>query len=377
MSHLLVTNDFPPKLGGIQSYLWELWRRLDPDRVTVLTTPHPGAAEWDAAQAFRIVRTRQRVLLPTPGLLRQINALAAEVGATFVMLDPALPLGYLARGLDLPYGLVVHGSEVLGRLPLAGAAMGRVIAGSRHVIAAGNYPAGECRRLAGARTPPITVIPPGVDVDRFRPLDDAARRAARAAFGLPEGPLVVGVSRLVPRKGFDVLIDAVAQLQAEGAVPGLTLAIAGGGRDHDRLAKRIASTGAPARLLGRVPDADLPALYGAADVFAMVCRGNRWFGIEQEGFGIVYLEAAACGVAQIAGASGGTADAVEDGVTGIVVGNPRDAGEVAGAIGQLLEDGGRRARMAAASRTRAERDFTYETLAARLDAVLGSLEAAR
>lgn len=377
MSHLLVTNDFPPKVGGIQSYLWELWRRLDPERVTVLTTPHPGAAEWDAAQAFRIVRTRQRVLLPTPGLLRQINALAAEVGASFVMLDPALPLGYLARGLDLPYGLVVHGSEVLGRLPVTGAAMGRVIAGSRHVIAAGNYPAAECRRLAGVRTPPITVIPPGVDVDRFRPLDNAARRAARAAFGLPEGPLVVGVSRLVPRKGFDVLIDAVARLQAEGASHGLTLAIAGGGRDYDRLAKRIASTGAPARLLGRVPDADLPALYGAADVFAMVCRGNRWFGVEQEGFGIVYLEAAACGVVQIAGASGGTADAVQDGVTGIVVRNPRDPGEVAGAIRRLLGDGEGRARMAAASRTRAERDFTYETLAARLDAVLGSLEAAR
>lgn len=378
MSHLLVTNDFPPKVGGIQSYLWELWRRLPPERVTVLTTPHPGAAEWDAAQPFRVVRTRQKVLLPTRALLRLINALAAEIGASFVMLDPALPLGYLAGRLDLPYGLVVHGSEVLGRLPLGGAVMGRVIAGSRHIVAAGNYPAAECRRLAGDRTPPITVIPPGVDVDRFRPLDHATRHEVRAGFGLPEaGPLVVGVSRLVPRKGFDVLIDAAARLQSQGAAPGLTVAIAGGGRDHDRLAKRIAATGAPARLLGRVPDADLPALYAAADVFAMVCRGNRWFGIEQEGFGIVYLEAAACGVPQIAGATGGTADAVEDGETGIVVANPQDPAAVAAALRRLLGDRDVRGRMGAASRARAEREFTYETLAARLDAVLESLEAAR
>ena len=373
MSHLLVTNDFPPKVGGIQSYLWELWRRLPPDRVTVLTTAFKGAGAWDAQQPFRIERIAQRVLLPTPSVRRRIDALAAEVDASIVMLDPALPLGHLGRQLERPYGLIVHGSEVLGRLPVTGSMMGSVVEGSRHVIAAGNYPADECRRLARDGTPPISVIPPGVDVERFRPSDPESRARARFAFGLPQdGPLVLGVSRLVPRKGFDVVIDAAARLRSDGH--DLTIAIAGSGRDHGRLAKRVAATGAPVRLLGRVPDADLPALYGAADIFAMVCRGNRWFGIEQEGFGIVYLEAAACAVPQVAGASGGVADAVADGETGVIVDQPRDQDAVAAALGGLLTDAATRRRMGDASRARAAREFTYDILAARLDTVLRSLE---
>src|SRR5262245_41550589 len=112
MSHLLVTNDFPPKLGGIQTYLWELWRRLDPSTFTVLTTPCEGAAVWDAEQPFTVVRTKQRVLLPTPGLVRQIDELAQRTGAGLVLLDPALPLGLVGPRLATPYGVVLHGAEV-------------------------------------------------------------------------------------------------------------------------------------------------------------------------------------------------------------------------------------------------------------------------
>jgi len=112
MKHLLVTNDFPPKLGGIQSYLWELWRRLPADEVTVLTTPHEGAAAWDAEQPFRVVRSNQPVLLPNPVLRRQVDALAEEVGAELVVLDPALPLGLLGPRLEHPYALVLHGAEI-------------------------------------------------------------------------------------------------------------------------------------------------------------------------------------------------------------------------------------------------------------------------
>ena len=370
--HLLVTNDFPPKVGGIQTYLWELWRRLpDPADVTVLTTPHPDAAAFDAAQPFRVVRTPDSVLLPTPSLRRRIEALAAEVDAEFVVLDPALPLGLLGPQLPRPYALVRHGSELLGRLPLAGAQMGRVVAGAVQVIAAGNYPASEARRVAGARTPPITVIPPGVDTERFRPLDEHERAAARARVGLPlDATLVVGLSRLVPRKGFDVLIDAAARLAPNH--PELVVAIGGGGRDHDRLQKRIDDTGAPARLLGRVADEDLPRLYGTADVFAMCCR-TRWAGLEPEGFGIVFLEAAACGVPQVAGDSGGAADAVVDGETGLVVTEPRDPGAVATALGQLLDDPDRRRRMGDAGRARAVAGFTYDHLAAQLAGALDGL----
>jgi phosphatidylinositol alpha-1,6-mannosyltransferase len=366
--HLLVTNDFPPKVGGIQTYLWELWRRLPPGDVTVLTTPHPDAEAFDAAQPFRVVRTRESVLLPTPGLERRIRQVAREVGAELVVLDPALPVGLLGPRLGLPYALVLHGSELLGRLPGAGRLMGRVVAGAVHVVAAGNYPASEARRVAGDRTPPISVIPPGVDTDRFRPLDAAGRGAARDRFGLPRDvPLVVGVSRLVPRKGFDVLIDAAARLRSSH--PDLVVAIGGGGRDHDRLQKRIDEQGAPVRLLGRIDDDDLPALYGAADVFAMCCR-TRWAGLEPEGFGIVFLEAAACGVPQIAGDSGGAADAVADGETGIVVRRPREPDEVAAALRSLLDDDERRGEMGCRSRERAVAAFTYDHLATTLAGIL-------
>ena len=181
---------------------------------------------------------------------------------------------------------------------------------------------------------------------------------------------MVSVSRLVPRKGMDVLIDTAVRLRAE--VPDLTVAIAGRGRDSDRLVGRIAEYGAPVRLLGGVSDAGLPSLIGAADVFAMLCR-NRWLGLEQEGFGIVFLEAAAAGVPQVAGASGGAGEAVADGETGLVVRRPTDAGTAARAIGRLLGDGGLRRQMGTASRRRAEASFDYDKLAPRLAASLADV----
>ena len=370
--HLLVTNDFPPKVGGIQTYLWELWRRLPPEDVTVLTTPHPDAAAFDAAQPFRIERTRERVLLPTPSLKRRIEALRDEVGATLVVLDPAVPVGLVGPTLDTPYAVVLHGSELIGRIPVGGSqAMGEVVKRAVHVIAAGNYPASEAKRVAGDRTPPVTIIPPGVDTERFRPAGDAERDATRRRFGIPDGAdLVVGLSRLVPRKGFDVLVDAASRLRSTH--PDLHVAIAGSGRDHDRLQKRIDETGAPASLLGRIDDTDLPGLYAAADVFAMCCR-TRWAGLEPEGFGIVFLEAAACGVPQLAGESGGAADAVAHGETGIVVDRPRDPAAVAAALASLLDDPARRAEMGRRSRERALAGFTYDHLAARLATVLDEL----
>ncbi|MCU1350863.1 MAG: glycosyltransferase, partial [Acidimicrobiales bacterium] len=237
MKHLLVTNDFPPKVGGIQSYLWELWRRLPADDVTVLTTPHDDAAAWDAAQAFRVERTREPVLLPTPGLRRRIDRLAAEVDAELVLLDPGLPLGLLGPRLEHPYGLVLHGAEVTvpGRTPGPRQVLSHVLRGATTIVAAGGYPADEAE-LAAGRVLPIVVVPPGVDIDRFTPLDDGERAAARARFELPDDrTLVLSVSRLVPRKGMDVLIRAAAELAP--AHPDLIVAIGGAGRDAGRLGR--------------------------------------------------------------------------------------------------------------------------------------------
>ncbi|MGZ4718289.1 MAG: glycosyltransferase, partial [Acidimicrobiales bacterium] len=336
-----------------------------------LTTPHKGAEAWDAAQPFRVERSRERVLLPTPSLRRRIDRLAAEVDAQIVLLDPALPLGLIGPSLERPYGLVVHGAEVTipGRLPGSSALLGHVVRGADLVVAAGGYPAAEAARAAGAgASVPTVVVPPGVDTDRFRPLDAAARAATRRQFGLDPGALVVlGLSRLVPRKGFDRLIDAVAQLAP--AHPDLVLAIAGSGRDRGRLERRAERRGAPVRFLGRVSDDDLPRVHGAADVFAMICR-NRWFGLEQEGFGIVFLEAAACGVPQVAGASGGSHEAVVDGVTGVVVRRPRSTADVSRALAPLLDHPERRRRLGHAARERVVDELTYDALAGRLAAAI-------
>ncbi len=234
-------------------------------------------------------------------------------------------------------------------------------------MAAGTYPLAEAERALGASLDAV-LVPPGVDTDRFSPLDHDERCAARRRFGLPErARVVVSVSRLVPRKGMDVLIRAAAELRRE--VPDLVVAIAGAGRERRRLAQLIRSTGAPARLLGRVPDEELPSLYGCADVFAMLCH-DRWRGLEQEGFGIVFLEAAAAGVPQLAGSSGGAAEAVLDGETGIVVGEPRSVEEVAGHLRVLMSDEGLRARLGAESRKRAVEELSYPVLAEKLRAGL-------
>ena len=371
MSHLLVTNDFPPKQGGIQTYLYELWRRLPPADTTVFTTPHAGAAAWDAEQAFRVVRSRQRVLLPSPGLVRQIDALADQVDARLVLLDPALPLGAIGRHLARPYGLVVHGAEIVvpGRLAGARAALAHVLGGAELVVAAGRYPAAEAQRAAGRRLPTV-VVPPGADVDRFVPLDPAARAEVRARFGLAaDATVVLGLSRLVPRKGFDVLVRAAAGLAPDR--PGLVVVIAGSGRDRSRLERLARRAGAPVRFLGRVDEDDLPRVHAMADVFAMLCR-NRWLGLEQEGYGVVFLEAAAAGVAQLAGASGGSGEAVLDGVTGTVVSDPRSVAQVRAGLAALVDHPERRVRMGRAARQRVEAELTYDGLAGRLaDALAG------
>jgi len=372
MKHLLVTNDFPPKIGGIQSLLWEWWRRLPPDSFAVLTSPYEGAAEFDAAQPFHIERTREPVLLPHPWMVRRIDEMAKRVGADLVVLDPAVPLGLVGPSVKLPYDVVLHGAEVTvpGRLPVSKQTLAYVLRRARHIVAAGGYPAAEAEHAAG-RSLPITVVPPGVDVERFHPLTDAERRAARASFGLPaDAELIVGISRLVPRKGFDVAIKAAAALRARR--PNLLLAIAGGGRDDQRLRGLAAETGAPVRFLGRVPNEQLASLYGCADLYAMLCR-NRWGGLEQEGFGIVFVEAAACGVAQVAGASGGAAEAVADGETGLVIDRPDDVHAVAAAFAALLDDPERRRAMGEASRKRAVTEFSYDVLAERLGRSLGAL----
>jgi phosphatidyl-myo-inositol dimannoside synthase len=388
MTHLLVTNDFLPKIGGIQSYLWELWRRLPEGRATVLTTPYAGDPEvvraFDARAPMPIIRTRQRWLLPTPVLRGQIIDAAQRIGATHIVLDPAVPVGALGPSLrraGLTYSVVLHGAEVTipGRLPLSKQVLAKVLCDAAHVFSAGGYPLAEAERCAG-RSLPATVIPPGVDVQRFVPGTQIQRASTRQRLGLPPlggSPLIVTASRHVPRKGIDTLIQAAGQLAPK--YPGLTVAIASTGRQTKQLhqmaavARRASGDALDVRFLGRIDDETLVALYASADLNATLCR-TRWFGLEQEGFGIIFVEAGACGVPSIAGDSGGSGEAVADGVTGALVPRPVDVKATVPVLDRLLANQQLLPGMGQAARHIAETQFDYDQLAETLSHVLLTLE---
>ena len=376
--HLLVTNDFPPKVGGIQNYLWDLWSRLDPASFVVLTaSSDDDATSFDAAQAARGVRIERVpgsiLFFPSPQVHRDIDDCVRTHGIDLVLLDPALPLGLLGPRLGVPYGVILHGAEVTvpGRLPGARTALARVLRDASIVVSAGRYPEAEGRRVAPDLAIPFVEIPPGVDTGAVAPLKAPERRAARARLGLPAtAPIVASVSRLVPRKGMDVLIEAANRLAS--SYPDLVVAIGGDGRERHHLERLAADSLVDVRVFGRVSDDDRAALLGAADVFVMACR-NRWGGLEQEGFGIVFLEAAAFGVPQVAGDSGGAPEAVLDGVTGLVVKDPSDPGAVAEAIRTLLADPPLRRRMGRAARKRVQESFDTDVLASRLAEALAGV----
>ncbi len=383
--HVLVTNDFPPKIGGIQNYLWELWRRLPPDSFAVYTTPYAGAATFDAEQEFPVERSPEPVLGPYPWLASRLDRFADDVGADFFILDPAIPLGVIGPHLSRPYGVVLHGAEVTipGRLPVSRRLLARTLRSSSMAIAAGHYALEEAERCAGQSLPSV-VIPPGVDGSRFRPMSAEDRAGVRARLGVADEAFVVAtVNRLVPRKGMDILIRAAGvladRLGTENSTGGpieVQVLIGGRGRHQADLERLIAETGAPVRLLGRVSDADVVDVYGAADAMAMLCH-DRWFGLEQEGFGIVFLEAAAAGIPQVAGRSGGAHEAVVDGVTGLIMDDPVDHLAVADALETLARDPGRAQALGAAARKRAVAEFDYDLLADRLAAALASIDTGR
>ena len=371
MTHLFVTNDFPPKLGGIQSYLWELWRRLPEGRGTVMTTTYDNSDAFDATLSFPVVRT-DSVLLPTPMVRSRIIEEANKIDADLIVLDPAHVVGLLGPSLGRPYAVIVHGAELAipARMPGYNLGIRHVLRNARLIIAAGAYVAREAQAIA----PDVDVvdIPPGVDGQVFTPSGPDERLATRRALGVAEDAEVVfHLSRLVTRKGADTLIRAVNLLK--GKRPKLVALIGGSGRDERRPRALAAGMGAPVRFLGRVPQEQMAATYSAADVFSHVCR-NRWGGLEQEGFGIIFLEAAACGIPQIAGDSGGAADAVLDGVTGFVVSPANDAKQTAERIDFLLSNPDRAEEMGRAARQRALLDFSYDDLAARLDNALHKAE---
>ena len=374
--HLLVTNDFPPKTGGIQVYLYELWRRFEDGRASVLTaSSHPAASSFDAQSDVVVERVADSTLfLPSWRAYRDIEAAIDRHQPELVLLDPAWPLGLLGPRLSRPYGVVLHGAEVTipGRIPLVASSLRYILKNAAVALCAGSYPEAQARRNAAEYMCPVIQIPPGVDASRFAPLSMAERHRVRSNMGLGQDEfLIASYSRLVPRKGMDTLIRASMRL-AERFV-NLRVVIGGAGRDRARLERLVAKLGAPVTFLGRVDDDLLPRWIAASDLMVMDCR-SRWFGLEQEGFGIVFVEAAACALAQVAGRSGGSDEAVINGVTGVVVANSRSDRDLANAIGDLVLDDRRRAAFAQRSREVALSNYSWDVLAQELSTQLAPFD---
>ncbi len=368
---LVVTNDFPPRTGGIQTYVHALASRQPPGSVVVYTSDHPGAAAYDAAAPFPVVRDRSRVLLPTARVGRRAAEIARAEGCRTVWFGAAAPLGLLAPALrrsGIEHVVAsTHGHETgWAALPGARQLLRRI---SRDVDVLTHITDYTRRGMVSALDPATRLVhvPPGVDTGLFCPQADGA--AVRAALGVAGHPTIVCVSRLVRRKGQDRLVAALPLIRR--ALPDAMLLLVGGGPDRDRLTRSAARAGVAAavRFTGEVPWELLPSYYRAGDVFAMPCRTRR-AGLDVEGLGMVYLEASACGLPVVAGNSGGAPEAVQDGRTGLVVRDPRSPQEVAQRVVELLTDPQRAAAMGVAGREWVVRDWRWELLAARLGALL-------
>lgn len=370
---LLVTNDFPPRPGGIQSYLRTFAGQLPAEDLVVYAPRWRGDSHtrFDAAQPFEVVRHPTTLMLPTPPVAKRAADLVTARECERVWFGAAAPLALLAPRLRRAGAERViastHGHEVgWSMLPAARQALRRIGDHTDAVTYVSRYTRG---RFAAAFGPAAALehLPSGVDTDVFRP-DAAARTELRARYGLGDRPTVLCVSRLVPRKGQDVLIRALPEIRHR--IAGAVLVIVGGGPYHGRLRGLARRCGVAEHVVftGTVPAAELAAHHTIADVFAMPCR-TRGAGLDVEGLGIVYLEASATGVPVIAGRSGGAPETVLQNETGLVV-DGRSVDRVADAVIGVLADRDRAAAMGAAGRAWVEAEWRWDVLGGKLRALL-------
>jgi phosphatidyl-myo-inositol dimannoside synthase len=368
---LLVTNDFPPRPGGIQQFVHNLALRQPPGDVVVYASTWRGAAAFDAEQPFEVVRDRTGILLPTPRVARRAAELARAHGCATVWFGAAAPLGLLAGGLRRRAGIeravaLTHGHEVgWAALPAARTLLRRIARDNDVVTFLGEYTRVRLAAVMDGLTE-LRRLAPGVDVHAYSPQVDGS--AVRARYGLRDRPVVVCVSRLVPRKGQDTLIRALPEIRRR--VPDAALLLVGGGPYRDALGKLAGTVGVAQQVsfTGSVPWAELPAHYAAGDVYAMPCRTRR-AGLDVEGLGIVYLEASATGLPVVAGDSGGAPDAVREGETGFTV-SGRDVPAVADRVATLLEQPELASKMGATGRAWVEAEWGWARQAERLRSLL-------
>lgn len=341
----LVTLDYPPERGGVARYLGNLVEASE-DAIDVFVNETHRAVGPGHVEAVPFLRTRWPAWWPMISVMRGFR----RRGYASVLVSQALPCGTAAwlarRSGGLPYAVLLHGLDLrlARRSRRKSWLLRRVLGGARAVFANSCAVADEIRAFAPSVDP--IVVTPGVEPRTF-----PDRAVARRLFDLPmEAIRVLAVTRLVPRKGLDRLLDAMHLLPGD-----VGLTIVGDGQDRERLAKLAKPLGERVRFVSEADDAERDAWYAASDIFVLPVRDE---GDDVEGFGIVFLEAALAGMPCVAGASGGAVEAVVDGETGFIV-DPGDPQAIAGAIDRLRADADLRERLGRAGRERAMRDFRW------------------
>ncbi|HWA66527.1 MAG TPA: glycosyltransferase family 4 protein [Mycobacteriales bacterium] len=364
---LLVTNDFPPRPGGIQSFLYGIVSRLDPAQVVVFTSRWRGWEDWDAQQPFRVVRHDTEMMLPNPAVRRAAVEVFREHECTDVWFGAAAPLGLLAPALrDAGANLIVattHGHEIgWARVPGTRRLLRRIAGDVDALTYLGDYTKVRLAAAIGPDAGKLRRLAPGVDIDLFNPRVDGSVR--RAEIGWNDRPVVVCVSRLMPRKGQDMLVRALPEIRRRVGDVGLLLVGGGPARSRITAIAREQRVTEHVHVTGSVPFETLPSWYRAGDVFAMPCR-ERLNGLDVEGLGMVFLEAAACGMPVVAGRSGGSTDALIDGETGVLVDGGSPA-EIADATAAMFEDSDRAKRMGERGREWVSESWTWPGVVATL-----------
>ena len=374
---LIVSNDFPPRRGGIQSFVHALASRMPAGSVVVYAPSWDGAAAFDAWQPFPVIRHPTSLMLPVPTVGRRAARTLREHDCDTVLFGAAAPLGLLTPALRQAGArrvvAITHGHEAgWAALPGARALLRRIGDHVDVLTYLGEYfRVRLARALSAAAAARMVRLAPGVDNGAFRP--GVGGDEIRERLGLGNRPVVVCVSRMVPRKGQDTLIRAWPQVLAAATGAGAggpVLLLVGDGPYRAELERLAQRTGVSRSVVftGAVPLAELPAHYAAGNVFAMPCRTRRG-GLDVEGLGIVYLEASASGLPVVGGDSGGAPDAILDGETGYVVPG-RDTGEVAGRIAELLADPAGAAAMGEKGAAWVDREWRWDLVAERLWQIL-------
>ena len=373
-----MTQDYAPDLGGMARRHVELARRFGSsgDTMEVSTVASPDAAEFDAAEPYRIHRqpfpfSQAKLFANQLRWARWLHS-HAPGNVDVIHLGNVRPVGYAVAlahvTRKIPYLLYVNGGDLLlemeprNRTARRRFGARRIFGGASGIVATsawvGTLAQDAMRALGIASTPPVGVFDLGTDPDFFHSGRDTGR--LRSAWGAAKDPLILTVARLVPHKGQDVVIKAVAELAHE--FPRLRYALVGVGPDEQRLRELAASLGIARRIIfaGALTDDEVAEAYATSTIYAGLSRIEK--GVQAEGFGISFLEAAASGVPSVAGDSGGVRSAVRNGTSGFVV-PPTDVGVVAAAFRQLLKDEGTRAEMGRAGRMLVESYYNWDRVA--------------